>query len=120
MSLPRKFYIIFATLEENRDLTQFSLDELQDSLINHEHVFNRSNMSFENAFSTNSSISCGEEGEEINIEEKEGVFIEVDVLQILVEEWCHREEELTIMEMACSVLAAKHLSNEYWYEEYKL
>jgi hypothetical protein len=35
-----------------------------------------------------------EEGGEINIEEKEGVFLEVDVLQILVEEWCHREEEL--------------------------
>jgi hypothetical protein len=47
------------TLEENKDMSQFSLDELQASLINHEHRLNRSNMSLENAFSTQSSISRG-------------------------------------------------------------
>jgi hypothetical protein len=40
-------------------LSQFSLDELQDSLINHEHKLNRSNISLENAFSMQSSIICG-------------------------------------------------------------
>jgi hypothetical protein len=43
--------MLVVTLEENKDLSQFSLDELQASLINHEHRLNRSNMSLENAFS---------------------------------------------------------------------
>jgi hypothetical protein len=50
-SLPPKFYTLVVTLEEGKDLSQFSLDELQASLINHEHRLNRSNMSLENAFS---------------------------------------------------------------------
>jgi hypothetical protein len=58
-SLPPKFDSLVVTLEENKDLSQFSLDELQASLINHEHRLNRSNMSLENAFSTQSSISHG-------------------------------------------------------------
>jgi hypothetical protein len=47
------------TLEESKDLSQFSLDELQASLINHEHRLNMSNMSLENAISMQSSISRG-------------------------------------------------------------
>jgi hypothetical protein len=50
-SLPLKFDSLVVTLEENKDMSQFSLDELQASLINHEHRLNRSNMSLENAFS---------------------------------------------------------------------
>jgi hypothetical protein len=51
-SIPPKFDTLVVTLEERKDLSQFSLDELQASLINHEHRLNRSNMSLENAFST--------------------------------------------------------------------
>jgi hypothetical protein len=47
------------TLEESKDLSHFSLDELQASLINHEHGLNRSNISLENAFFVQSSISRG-------------------------------------------------------------
>jgi hypothetical protein len=54
-----KFDTLVVTLEEGKDLSQFSLDELQASLINHEHRLNRSNMSLENAFSAQSSISRG-------------------------------------------------------------
>jgi hypothetical protein len=44
--LPPKFDTLLAvTLEENKYLSHFSLDELQASLINHEHRLNRSNMS---------------------------------------------------------------------------
>ena len=58
-SLPPKFDTLVVTLEEIKYLSQFSLDELQASLINHEHRLNRSSMSLENAFSTQSSISHG-------------------------------------------------------------
>jgi hypothetical protein len=58
-SLPPKFDTLVVTLEESKDLSQFSLDELQASLINHEHRLNRSSMSLENAFSVQSSISLG-------------------------------------------------------------
>jgi hypothetical protein len=46
------------TLEESKDLSQFSLDELQSSPINLEQKLNRSNMPLENAFSAQSSIRC--------------------------------------------------------------
>jgi hypothetical protein len=59
MSLPPKFDTLVVTLEERKDLSQFTLDELQASLINHEHRLNRSRMSLENAFSMYSSIICG-------------------------------------------------------------
>jgi hypothetical protein len=58
-SLPHKFDTLVVTLEERKDLSHFSLDELQASLINHEHRSNRSNMSLENAFFMQSSISHG-------------------------------------------------------------
>ena len=47
------------TLEENKDTSQFTIDELQDSLINHEHRINISNTSLECAFASQSSISRG-------------------------------------------------------------
>ena len=47
------------TLQENKDMSVFTIDELQAALINHEHIINRSNTSLEGAFETQSSISCG-------------------------------------------------------------
>ena len=44
------------TLEENKDISMFTIDELQASLINHEHIINRSNTSLEGAFAVHSSI----------------------------------------------------------------
>jgi hypothetical protein len=58
-SLPPKFDTLVVTLEESKDLSRFSLDELQASLINHENRLNRSTMSLHNAFSTQSYVSCG-------------------------------------------------------------
>jgi hypothetical protein len=58
-SLPPKYDPLVVTLEEDKDLSQFSLDEMQASLINHEHILNRSNMSLENEFFVQSSISSG-------------------------------------------------------------
>jgi hypothetical protein len=58
-SLPPKFDHLVVTLEENKDMSHFGLDELQASLINHEHRLNRSNMSLENEFFTQSSIIHG-------------------------------------------------------------
>jgi hypothetical protein len=58
-SLPPKFDTLVVTLEERKDPSHFSLDELQVFPINHEHRLNRSSMSLENEFSTQSSISRG-------------------------------------------------------------
>jgi catechol-2,3-dioxygenase len=49
-SFPPKFDSLVVTLEENKDLSQLILDEMQASLINHEHLLNRSNISLENVF----------------------------------------------------------------------
>ena len=57
--LPPKFDTLVVTLEERKDLSQFSLDEQQISFINHEHKLNRSSMSLENAFSAQSYRSHG-------------------------------------------------------------
>ena len=58
-SLPHKFESLVMTLEENKDMSHFTIDELQSSLINHEHRISRSNTSLECAFATQSSISRG-------------------------------------------------------------
>ena len=42
-SLPPIFESLVVTLEENKDLSYFTIDQLQASLINHEHIINRSN-----------------------------------------------------------------------------
>jgi hypothetical protein len=52
MSLLPKFDPLVVTLEENKGLSQFSLDELQASLINHENKLSISNIPLENVFST--------------------------------------------------------------------
>jgi hypothetical protein len=62
------------TLEENKDLSQFSLYELQSSLINHEHILNRSNMSLENAFFTQSFIIRGGGRERDNSRRRRRIF----------------------------------------------
>jgi len=58
-SLPPKFDTLVVTLEERKYLSHLILDEMQDSLINHENRLNRSSMSLENSFSVQSSISHG-------------------------------------------------------------
>ena len=45
------------TLEEKKDMSVFTIDELQASLINHEHIVNITHTSLEGAFATQSSIS---------------------------------------------------------------
>ena len=57
--LPPRFKSLVVTLEENKDMMMFTIDELQDSLINHERIISRTNTSLEAAFSPQSSISCG-------------------------------------------------------------
>ena len=51
-SLPLKFESLVMTLEENKDMLQLTIDEVQASLINHEHRISRSNTSLEGAFAT--------------------------------------------------------------------
>ena len=56
-SLPPIFENFVMTLEEHIDMSTFTIDELQASLINHEHRLNRTQTSLEGAFATQSSIS---------------------------------------------------------------
>ena len=58
-SLPQRFENLVITLEEHTDMTTFTIDELQGSLINHEHGLNRTLTSLEGAFAAQSSISRG-------------------------------------------------------------
>lgn len=60
-SLPTKFETIAITIEETKDLTQYSVDELLASLISHKHrLSSRSaNMSLENSFKTQVSFNQG-------------------------------------------------------------
>ena len=58
-SLPPRFENLVVTLEEHTDMSTFSIDELQASLINHEHRISRSQTSLEGAFAAQSSISRG-------------------------------------------------------------
>ena len=47
------------TLEENKDMSNFTIDELQASLSNHEHRIGRKTTSLEGAFAEQSSIRHG-------------------------------------------------------------
>src|SRR5713226_5206193 len=58
-SLPPRFENLVVTLEEHTDMTTFTIDELQVSLINHEHRLSRTQTSLEGAFAAQSSISRG-------------------------------------------------------------
>ena len=49
-SLPQRFESLVVTLEENKYMPLFTIDELQASLINHEHIIKRTNTSLEGAF----------------------------------------------------------------------
>ena len=59
-SLPTKFLPVVVAIEETKDLSQFSVDELYASLISHEHRLKRSaDTSLEHAFKTQASVSQG-------------------------------------------------------------
>ena len=58
-SLPPRFENLVVTLEEHTYMSTFTIDELQASLINHEHITSRTNTSLEVAFVAQSSISRG-------------------------------------------------------------
>ena len=51
-SLPPRFESLVVTLKGKKYMTVFTIDELQASLINHEHIMNRSNTSLEGSFAT--------------------------------------------------------------------
>ena len=51
-SLPPRFENLVVTLEEHTYMTTFTIDEMQGSLINHEHRLNRTQTSLEGAFAT--------------------------------------------------------------------
>ena len=58
-SLPPRFENLVVNLEEHTYMMTFTIDELQDSLINHEHRLSRTQTSLEGAFAAQSSISRG-------------------------------------------------------------
>ena len=58
-SIPPRFENLVVTLEEHTNMSTFTIDELQASLINHEHRLNRTQTSLEGAFAAQSSISRG-------------------------------------------------------------
>ena len=58
-SLPPIFENLAVTLEEHTDVSIFTIDELQASLINHEHRLNRTQTLSEGTFAAQSSISRG-------------------------------------------------------------
>ncbi|XP_057826189.1 uncharacterized protein LOC131037941 [Cryptomeria japonica] len=59
-SLPTRFESIVVAIEETKNISQFSVDELHASLISHEHRLSRStNSNLEHAFKTQVSISHG-------------------------------------------------------------
>lgn len=59
-SLPARFEAIVVAIEETKDLSQFSVDDLNASLISHEHRLNRAtSSSLEHAFKTQVSFGQG-------------------------------------------------------------
>ena len=59
-SLPSRFDVIFTTIEETKDLTNFSVDELHASMMTHEQRLGRNeNSSLEHAFKTQVSFGRG-------------------------------------------------------------
>ena len=59
-SLPSRFNSLVVAIEETKDMDAYSMDELQASLISHEHRLRRSHGdSIENAFKTQVIINPG-------------------------------------------------------------
>ena len=58
-SLPPRFENLVVTLEEHTNMLTFTIDELQASLINHEHRLSITQTSLEGSFAAESSIRCG-------------------------------------------------------------
>ena len=59
-SLPTRFEAIVVAIEETKDLSQFTLDELNASLTSHEHILNRAaSSSLEHALKTQVSFGQG-------------------------------------------------------------
>ena len=52
ISIPPRFESLVVTLEEHTDMSVFTIDDLQASLINHEHGLSRTKTSLEGAFAT--------------------------------------------------------------------
>eukprot|EP00253_Pinus_taeda_P027797 PITA_27797 len=56
--LPSRFEVVVVAIEETKDLSQFTVDELSASLMSHEHRLSRgTDSSFEQAFKTQMSFS---------------------------------------------------------------
>jgi transposase InsO family protein len=58
-SLTKKYAMIVIAIEESKDLTQLTLDELTGSLLSHESRLNQEDEPLANAFSTQASIGRG-------------------------------------------------------------
>lgn len=58
-SLPKKFNMVVVTIEESKDMTTFTVDQLMGSLLSHEARLQRENTSLESAFQAQATISRG-------------------------------------------------------------
>jgi hypothetical protein len=57
--LPDKFNMVMVSIEDSKDLSQLTVEELMGSLLTHESRFNRNVESLENAFQSQACISRG-------------------------------------------------------------
>jgi hypothetical protein len=58
-SLPDKFNMVVVSIEESKDLSTLTVEELMGSLLTHENRFSRNTESLENTFQSQASISRG-------------------------------------------------------------
>jgi hypothetical protein len=58
-SLPDKFNMVLVSIEESKDLSQLTIEELMGSLLTHKSRSSRNTESLENAFQSQASISRG-------------------------------------------------------------
>ena len=58
-SLPLRFESLVVTLEETKDMSMFTINDFQASLINHKHRLSRTQTSLEGASVAQSSIIHG-------------------------------------------------------------